>query len=61
MTAPFAKSVTTRFNLLRGDFLTDLTQNPAGERNRALALYHGVEAVRGDPSLTAKFIPGGTP
>lgn len=61
VTAPVALPAATRFNPLWGDSLTDLAQNPAGERNRALALYHGVEAVRGDPGLTAKFIPGGTP
>lgn len=59
--APVALPAATRFNPLWGDALTDLAQNPEGERNRALALYYGVEAVRGDPALTAKFLPGGTP
>ena len=61
VTAPVALPAATRFNPLWGDSLTDLAQNPEGERNRALALYYGVEAVRGDPALTAKFLPGGTP
>lgn len=50
VTAPVALPAATRFNPLWGDALTDLAQNPAGERNRALALYYGVETVRGDPA-----------
>lgn len=58
VTAPVALPAATRFNPLWGDALTDLAQNPAGERNRALALYYGVEAVRGDPALAGAFLPG---
>lgn len=39
----------TRFHPLWGDGLSDLMQNPANERNRAMALYYDVDVIRGQP------------
>ena len=50
ITVPVA-SADTRFNPLWGDALSDLMQDPANERNRALALYYDVDIIRGDPEL----------
>ena len=50
LTVPVA-SADTRFNPLWGDALSDLMQDPANERNRALALYYDVDIIRGDPEL----------
>lgn len=50
ITVPVA-SADTRFNPLWGDALSDLMQDPANERNRALALYYDADIIRGDPEL----------
>lgn len=51
LTVPIAADAATRFNPLWGDGLSDLMQDPANERNRALALYYDVDLIRGDPNL----------
>ncbi|WP_294451120.1 DUF6056 family protein [uncultured Gemmiger sp.] len=51
LTVPIAEPAATRFHPLWGDGLSDLMQDPANERNRALALYYDVDLIRGDPDL----------
>lgn len=50
LTVPVAVAC-THFNPLWGDALSDLMQDPANERNRALALYYDVSAIHGDPTM----------
>ena len=51
VTVPVLPAARTRFSPFWGDALSDLMQDPANERNVAMAYYFGVETVRGDPDL----------
>lgn len=43
--APVALPAATRFNPLWGDALTDLAQNPAGERNRTATFFPSLREI----------------